>query len=856
MTRSTSPQRPSARRPAAAALLTLGAIAGSAAADDLGQHFGFLPLEVVKVDPKAGPFVTADMNGDGLMDLIVVDNFKNRIDINYQKKGAKPTDEVNSPRGVNEFPDHWRFRRDSVTVDREVEAVIPFDYDGDGLVDLVYAGNSPPGFVFVRQTEPGIFKIQRKQTVRNLGSNRDAFLVADVLGTAAKELVSVVDGKITIWPLDKDSLGAPTELSAGSGRIVGILVDDFDGNGTKDIIGIVPEDPAPIRAWFTEGQGGKLVVGPQVRFEMPPVREVAAVRLPGDKAAMVGVIERPTKRVAFYKVGRGKIEGAGSRDSSLITWSFEDAQNRKRRTAIADINADGLMDVVATNTLANALMTYAQEKDKGLGSPTASPSFADLDAVVVAPTKDGSIVYTLSEKEGVVGRSTAAKDGSITFPQAVQLGAGRTPIAINMVELNGERNIAVVAKDGKNFVVELVPVDWQDDPAKRVVVNLGSQSRSPNAVLALDADQDGMTDMLVFTPEKPMIMLQAQPKVAAEPKTEAEAKSDAADAKSEARADAKGTDKPAKPDGKPDAKAELVPFKVLESKDMGQFGLVQAANGDNTLVLDADGNGKAELLVADRNYVRALRYEPKPAAGASPGWQVITQMNAKNPDAKLVALTLLGDKVVAGDREGARAIVFAKGDAGKWEHSEVIEIPGFKFSQLVAGKFAGDGKDGLIAVGDDSFALVRLGGERVQLEPAGTWTSDDPRQVPHEMISGDLNGDGHTDVVVLDGGEQMAHILTFSQAQRLLHALAFKVFETRLFSGGERQEFEPSMGEIVDITGDGLADLVLLAHDRILIYPQAKGGEMGAAPTAALAPAGGGSPAGAKNPATAASPKS
>jgi len=272
---------------------------------------------------------------------------------------------------------------------------------------------------------------------------------------------------------------------------------------------------------------------------------------------------------------------------------------------------------------------------------------------------------------------------------------------------------------------------------------------------------------------------------------------------------------------------------VMESKDMGQFGLVQSATGDNTLVADVDGNGKGELLVADRNYVRALRYEPKPAAGASPGWQVVAQMNARNPDAKLVTLARLGDRVVAGDRDGARAIVFARDAGGRWDQSEVIEIPGFKFGQLVAGKFAGDGNDGLLAVGDDSFALVRLAGERIVLDSVGTWTSDDPRQVPHELVVGDLNGDGYADVTVLDGGEQMADILTFSQAERLVPVLSFKVFESRMFTGGERQEFEPSMGEVVDVTGDGLEDLLLLAHDRVLIYPQAKGGEAPAAAPAA-----------------------
>ncbi|MFM8642989.1 MAG: FG-GAP repeat domain-containing protein, partial [Phycisphaerales bacterium] len=275
---------------------------------------------------------------------------------------------------------------------------MPVDWDGDGMMDLVYAGNSPPGVVFVRQVSPGTFKVQRKQAVRNLSSSRDALAVTDVVGDARPELVSVVDGKITLWTLDKDMTGAPLELSAGGGRVVAVILEDFDGNGTTDVVGVVPEDSAPVRAWFTERQGDRLQVGPQVRFEMPPVREVSAVRLPGQKAALLGVIERPTKRVALHRVGRGTIEGAGARDSSLVTWSFEDPQNRKRRTVVADVNADGLSDVVATNTLANAIMSYRQEKSKGLGAPLASPSFADLDSVEVAPTKDGAIVFALSEK--------------------------------------------------------------------------------------------------------------------------------------------------------------------------------------------------------------------------------------------------------------------------------------------------------------------------------------------------------------------------------------------------------------------------------------------------------------------------
>ena len=55
----------------------------------------------------------------------------------------------------------------------------------------------------------------------------------------------------------------------------------------------------------------------------------------------------------------------------------------------------------------------------------------------------------------------------------------------------------------------------------------------------------------------------------------------------------------------------------------------------------------------------------------------------------------------------------------------------------------------------------------------------------------------------------------------LQHALNFKVFEARSFQnpigagGGEPREIR-----IADVTGDTLPDLILVAHDRILIYPQ------------------------------------
>ncbi len=744
---------------------------------DLAGYFGFDGLELIKIDNNAGPFLVADMNGDGLNDLVVVNNSKSRIEIQYQKAGAKPTDEVPPPSRVNELPEHWRFRRENVSVSHQITGLAAIDFDGDKLLDLIYSGQ--PGTIgFLRQTKPGVFELVRKVPVKNLVPARDAFAVADLLGDNKPEIAAIVGGRLTVWPFEGSNLGDAVELGSGSDALVALVLGDWDGDGTTDVAGIVPDNPAPVRFWLGTSDNGVKALGPQLRFEMPPLREAAAVPLPGQSATAFATIERPTRRIVVYQLAPAAVETSGFREAPLTVWTFADPSNRKRSVDVVDVDGDGYLDLLATNTQDNAVAIYRQLPGKGLQPPVNAPAYADLDAVVAAEidgTK-GAEIFLLSEKEGVVGRTTWTKDG-VSFPQAMTIAAGHTPVVESLVKLDDGPRLAVVSKDGRNYVLELLPLDGK--PAGEPI-KLGSLAKQPDAIVALDADRDGKTDLLLFTADKPMTML---------------------------RAGEKG-------------------YTVLESKDMGQFGLVQAANDKNVAVFDLDGEGKPELLVADRNFIRALRYDEKPGDGASPGWQVVTQINADRGDAKLVSLAVLEAKdgkptrLVAADRENSSLLLFAKGSDGKWSQTDTLLVSGFKFSAIRAGAFSGDGRDDVLAIGDDGFAVVRLDGSRLKLQELAAWRSDSPRRMHHELIVGDVNSDQHTDIVALDAGEQMAEILTFTDSLRLLYGTGFKIFESRMFSGGEPKEFEPSMGEIADVTGDGANDLILLAHDRILLYPQ------------------------------------
>ncbi|NNF43990.1 MAG: VCBS repeat-containing protein [Phycisphaerales bacterium] len=748
-------------------LIGLPSASVSAQGTNLAGYFGFGELEVLKVGRRAGPVTVADLDGDGRNDLVIVNNHASRIELHRQRPDATPDDAM-PPTRVNEFPELWRFERTNVSVTHGVTAITAADYDADGRMDLIYASATPSEVVFLRQGEMGRFDVDRRHRVRDLAPIRDGLAFADVLGDDRPELLAVVGGDVKVWPLESARLGPPTTLATVA-PILAIMVDDLDGDGRGDIVGISPDDPAPVRVWFGDHENGHAVIGGQHRFEMPPLIEATTVRLPNRAAARLAVIERPSRRIVLYDVDEQAIEPAGDREASMRIYSFTDEATRDRDHAVVDVDGDGRLDLVATDTEASALVVYRQRSDHGFRAGVSNPSLTQLTHVAAAnlDTDPSAEILVLSAEEGVVGRCEVGDGGRVRFPLPLQLSPRHTPTAMNLVELEGGPRVAVVAKDGRAYALALVDMTGGVE-----MIELGRLSRSPETTVALDADQDGRTDLLLFTRDKPMTMLRA---------TESG-------------------------------------FRLTESKDMGQYGLVQAAKAENIAVLDVDGDDRPELLIADRNFVRAVRYDASPPAGVSPGWQVVTQINARRRDSDLVSLAIVDGQIVAADQANERLVIMARAD-GAWEESEALSVPGFGFTTIHACDSNGAGRRNILAVGEAGFAVLQTAGRRATLAEVGAWRSSDERQLPHELGAGDVNGDGFTDLVALDAGEQMCEIFTFTQRGHLLHAVSFKVFESRVFSGAESREFEPSQVIIADVTGDGGQDLLMLAHDRVLVYP-------------------------------------
>lgn len=771
--------------------------AAGAPTADLAKFFGWDDPRIIVVDRNTGPAHAADFNGDGLTDLAIVNNAKSRIELHLQRQSPRTDQDITRDYKVNELPPSPFYDRVEVSVAHRVMGFRPLDADGDGKLDIIYSG-IPAEVVVLRQTEGNRFKAHSKRRIKNLSASHDGLEIADVTGTVAPELLAVVDGKIEIYNLESgEVLGEPTTLGTGGGgeEIVAFFVEDYNGDGLMDVMAAIPDAPAPVRLWLQDplaqpGSSGQVKLGqlgPELRFEMPGLRELEPIRLPNRAAASVAIIERASRRIVLADLNMTATSAmdssaaapanAGETDASAEVHNFSGPGNKTRSSVVADVDGDGRLDLLATDQAANSLVLYRQSAGVGLTGETRFSALKDPRAVAVGQWDDDAPleVFVLSEADKVVGISqydTASQ--RIDFPQPVALiTAGASPAAMAHASLPSGPVLAVVARDKRDHTLEI------HRPGKdAVALKLEGVSRPPQSMLAGDFDHDSKSDLLLFTPGEPLVMVRS-------------------------------IDGPS------------LEMQVLTDKAMPQFGLVQAAGPDNTALFDIDADGHAELLLSDQNFVRACAFS------VEKGWRVVEQVTLPESSASLVGLTVLGEgngaRIIAADKANKRLVLMSRDDKAGWQVRGRMRFEGFEVSGIHAGAFSGDDEPSVLALSPAAFAVIRLEGTRYSLDEFAAFRSDAEDRLEHEIEAGDLNGDGFTDIVCLDAREQMCQAFTITAARRMLLATEFKVFESRQFGRGEEREFEPSAAIISDLTGDGRDDLTLQVHDRYIIFPQMTG---------------------------------
>jgi len=765
-------------------VLGLASIAGLASAHAAGTNavkFGFGGPEIFPIDNFVSHLRSADVDGDGLLDVVVVNNGRSKINVLFNQTGKTnaPVVKPEGRREINELPPDARFRIDSVASEKRISSIAVADLNGDGRPDLAYFGE--PKELVVQYNEGGKgWSTPKRWPLEDGSLDGNALAAGDINGDGRTDLLLLADGYL--YALKQDAakaLGEPSKIPY-SGALKSIQLMDINGDGREDLLMVNWDSTNPIRVRF-QNEAGQL--GPEIHFTIPAIRSYWADDLDGDKKAEIISIGTKSGRaqLSTFKSKPAEELFGGLMNGQFQVLPLMKTAKPKRGYVWADLNRDQRMDLLVSDPEGGQLTAFLQLADGTMGPARNYPTLTGVADLAAADWNgDGKVeIFLLSSEERQVGIATLDENGRIPFPSIVPISGRPLALAVGKLKMSdasaSESLAVIVDNDGKR---ELRVSTAKGDTSTRKLAE--SFKSNPVSMTWLDVNQDGLNDLVILIPyEKIKFLVQ-------------------------------------KSDGTFDEQDVAPPGGGSEQPWLS--------------AADVDGDGKLELLLPQKNFIRAVVLQSEPTKGSEGGatWslKVKEQINGAATSSRIVAVTALPRSgglapwLFLLDAERKSLVVCERDAAGVWEIRKTVQLPVTDFQAMDPIMLGGTAHNALAFHGANAVAWLPFRGTVWDLAPIDDYETAIKDGFLNDIVSGDLNQDGRRDLVFLETGKNNIDIVTFDGSNQLSPSVRWQVFEERTFRNRRTDFPEPREALVGDFTGDKRNDLVILVHDRILLYPQ------------------------------------
>ncbi len=740
---------------------------------------GFTGPEIFPIDIQISQLKAADLDGDGLQDLIVVNNARSKITLLYNQTGHTNDlrTKATAKRELNELPPDARFRLQSIASEKNIASLVVADLNGDGRPDLAYYGTPKELVVQYNQGTNG-WSSPKRWPIEDGALNPNSLADGDLNGDGRNDLVLLGDNCIYYLAQKADHSLAEPERLPYSGTVKAIQILDINGDGRADLLLCNWDTPNPFR-FRLQNSGGQL--GPEIYFSMPPARSYLADDLNGDHKTEIITIAQLSGRAQLFRFTQQPAEslsGALKKGQFQVLPLNRTSKNR-RGLAWADVNGDGRPDLVVAEPDSGQLTIFLQKEDGTLAASKTFPTLTGVsDISVVDWDGDGTPdIFLLSADERQVGVTHMDKKGGVPFPKILPLMGRPLAMATGSLTSGAKPVLALVVEQENRRVLQLRSSDGEIRTQK-----LSENFKSnPTTLVFHDADQDGLTDLVMLIQyEKIKILRQVRNQ----------------------------------------------DFEELDITPPG-------GNMDQPwlTLADVDGDGHNELLLAQKNFLRAVVLQRETLPGSGPGsvnWtlRVKDQINGAASNSRIVAAAAVpnGTNRVATlfllDAERKAITLCERDSAGVWQAVRNVPLPVSDFISLQAVALGACTPNSLAFLGQNAVAWMAFQGKPWDLTELDSYETPIKDGFLTDVVSGDLNQDGTKDLVFLETAKNYIDIVFFQPPRQLVPATRWRVFEERTFRSRGAGGLEPREALITDLTGDGKNDLAVIVHDRILVYPQ------------------------------------
>jgi len=258
-----------------------------------------------------------------------------------------------------------------------------------------------------------------------------------------------------------------------------------------------------------------------------------------------------------------------------------------------------------------------------------------------------------------------------------------------------------------------------------------------------------------------------------------------------------------------------VPGKDFEELDIAPPG--GAIEQPWLSAADIDGDGKPELLLTQKNFVRAVvlvhdtSLQSSTDRDSSRGWvfNVKEQINGAASNSRLVGAAAVpnGTNAISSlfllDAERKMLTLCERDKAGVWQVVRSLPLPVSDFTGVKPLALGGKKVNTVGFLGLNAVATLPLTGEVWDLKELDGYETPIKDAHLNDVVSGDLDNDGRKDLVFLETARNYLDLVIFDASHKLIPANRWQVFEERTFRGKIGSLPEPREAVVADMTGHG-----------------------------------------------------